>query len=119
MTRIFYNFQDFRLRLDDGSPVHYDILLEKKDSTGSKWVSTYRIFGVDRRGTRIVFEQKWHHSIVEAMLRPYMSEKFIATYARPLNATAGRIELETSEKKADSKEYSLEHYDFSREPVSS
>jgi len=44
-TRVFYDYNDFRLRLADSSPVHYDIGLDKLDPKGKRWVQTYRLYG--------------------------------------------------------------------------
>ncbi|MDA4120434.1 MAG: hypothetical protein OK436_07600 [Thaumarchaeota archaeon] len=116
MTRVFYGRKDYQLRLDPSSPVHYDILLQGREPGGSEWDSVYRIYGLDRRGTRIVFERRWPHTSAEALDRPSKANWFIFTYARPLRALPGRIELEESKEGADPGEYyTLDCYDHSLE----
>ena len=93
MARIFYDFRDFRLRLDYGSPVHYDIGLDKLDPEGKKWVTTFRIYGTDRKGHLIIWERRWFHNFMQAPHREKMNEDFIRNYAEPLNAVPGRMEV--------------------------
>ena len=94
LRRIFYDYHDFRARLDDASPAHFDVELVRRDSRGRIWIQTYKIYGVDRRGSLILFERKWVHSDTLAGLRPAMVDSFVSNYAKPLNAVAGRLEVE-------------------------
>ena len=93
LMRVFFDFKDFRLRLDDLSPVHYDVGLDRLDPGGRKWAQTQRIYGVDRKGMLIIYERRWVHSSVQAGLRASMVDRFVATFAKPLNAVPGRIEV--------------------------
>ena len=93
LRRIFYDYRDFRARLDDASPTHFDVELVRRDSRGRIWIQTYKIYGADRKGDLIIFERKWVHSDNLAALRPAMVDAFIANFARPLNAVPGRIEV--------------------------
>ena len=36
VVRVFYLYPDFRVRVNDNSPVHYDVHVRQVDSTGSK-----------------------------------------------------------------------------------
>ena len=93
IRRVFYDYRDFRLRLDDSSPVHYDVDLTKRDSKGRIWMARFKLFGRDRKGRLMIFEQKWLHSDSLSYLRPAMVNTFVAKYARPLNAVPGRLEV--------------------------
>ena len=93
LRRIFYDYRDFRARLDDASPAHFDVELVRRNSRGRIWIQIYRIYGADRKGDLIIFERKWVHSDNLATLRPAMVDAFIANFARPLNAVPGRIEV--------------------------
>ena len=91
--RIFYDYRDFRSRLDDASPAHFDVELVRRDSRGRIWIQTYKIYGADTKVNLIIFERKWVHSDNLAALRTAMVDSFIANYARPLNAVPGRMEV--------------------------
>ena len=92
LTRIFYNYQDFRARLADNSPVHYDIGLRQLDPEGERMEQTYRLYGADRRGRLIVYERRWPHNHAQVKQRSQIAEDFIKNIAQPLNAVPGRIE---------------------------
>ena len=116
MTRVFYGWRDYQLRLDPSSPVHFDILLQEREPGGRDWVSIYRIYGQDRRGARIIFERRWPHTSADALDRAARANWFVFTYAKPLGALPGRIELEESMESADPGEYyTLDCYDPSLE----
>ena len=93
LRRVFYDYRDFRARLDDASPAHFDVELVRRDSRGRIWIQTYKIYGADTKGNLIIFERKWVHSENLAALRPAMVDSFIANFAKPLNAVPGRIEV--------------------------
>lgn len=94
MKRVFYDYRDFQKRLAASSPAHYDVELEKSDPEGLVWVQKYRIYGTDSRGTLIIYERRWIHPSVQANLRPHMVDRFVMTFAKPLNAVPGRIEVD-------------------------
>lgn len=93
MKRVFYDFNDYQLRLDASSACHYDIELEKRDAEGLEWVQRYKIYGMDRRGNLIVFERRWAHASDQARFRPLMADMFVNACAKPLNAVPGRLEI--------------------------
>lgn len=92
-TRIFYDSEDFRMRLDESSPAHYDVELARVDPEGLMWVQTYRIYGTDWRGNLLIYERRWIHSRGQANLRPQMVDSLLNKLAIPLNAIPGRLEV--------------------------
>ncbi len=92
-VRVFYLYPDFRIRVDDNSPVHYDVDIKQLDSQGTKWVLTFRVFALDRRGRLIIFEHKWPHSYIQTIQRQSVAKELIRKYADPLNAVPGRMEV--------------------------
>ena len=92
VVRIFYLYPDFRIRVDDNSPVHYDVGVRRTDSNGSHWLLTFKVFALDRRGRLIIFEHKWPHSYIQTTQRESVMADLIERYADPLNALPGRIE---------------------------
>ena len=93
VVRVFYLYPDFRIRVDDNSPVHYDVDVRAVDSTGTKWLLTFRVFGLDRRGRLIIFEHRWPHNYLQTLQRQSVAEDLVRKYADPLNALPGRIEV--------------------------
>ena len=93
VVRVFFLYPDFRVRVDDNSPVHYDADVRQLDSQGTKWVLTFRIFGLDRRGRLVIFEHRWPHSYIQTLQRQSVIRELIEKYADPLNALPGRIEV--------------------------
>ncbi len=93
VVRVFLLYPDFRVRVDDNSPVHYDMDVRRADSQGTQWVLTFRIFALDRRGRLIIFEYKWPHSYIQTLQRESVMHELIEKYADPLNALPGRIEV--------------------------
>ena len=93
IVRVFFLYPDFRVRVDDNSPVHYDMDVKQVDSAGSKWLLTFRIFALDRRGRLIIFEHKWPHSYIQTIQRQSVTRGLITKYADPLNALPGRLEV--------------------------
>ena len=93
VVRVFYIYPDFRLRVDDNSPVHYDGDVRRLDPQGNKWILTFRIFALDRRGRLIIFEHKWPHSYIQTLQRQTYMQELIQKYADPLNALPGRMEV--------------------------
>jgi hypothetical protein len=93
VVRVFFLYQDFRIRVDDNSPVHYDMDVRQADSQGNRWLLTFRIFALDRRGRLIIFEHKWPHSYIQTIQRGSVMRDLIEKYAEPLNALPGRIEV--------------------------
>lgn len=93
VVRVFFLYPDFRVRVDDNSPVHYDIDVERADSQGTSWLLTFRIFALDRKGRLIIFEHKWPHSYVQTIQRKSVMQELVEKYADPLNALPGRIEV--------------------------
>ncbi|MDG6900687.1 MAG: hypothetical protein JRM80_01810 [Nitrososphaerota archaeon] len=91
-VRVFFLYPDFRVRVDDNSPVHFDVDVKAVDSQGTKWLLTFRIFALDRRGRLIIFEHKWPHNYLQTLQRQSVMEGLIKKYADPLNALPGRIE---------------------------
>jgi len=59
VVRVFYIYADFRVRVDDNSPVHYDAEVRRMDTQGNKWLLTFRVFALDRKGRLMIFEYKW------------------------------------------------------------
>ncbi len=93
VVRIFYIYPDFRIRVDDNSPVHYDAAVTRLDSQGNKWLLNFRVFAFDRKGRLIIFEHKWPHSYVQTLQRQSYLQELIEKYADPLNALPGRMEV--------------------------
>jgi hypothetical protein len=93
VVRVFLIYPDFRIRVDDNSPVHYDMDVRRMDSQGTQWLLTFRIFALDRRGRLIIFEHKWPHSYIQTIQRESVIEELIEKFADPLNALPGRIEV--------------------------
>ncbi len=93
VVRVFFLYPDFRMRVDDNSPVHYDVDVRRLDSQGTQWLLTFRIFALDRRGRLIIFEHKWPHSYIQTLQRQSVTQDLIEKYADPLNALPGRIEV--------------------------
>jgi hypothetical protein len=50
VVRVFFLYPDFQIRVDNNSPVHYDVDVRRVDSDGTRWLLTFRIFALDRRG---------------------------------------------------------------------
>jgi hypothetical protein len=93
VVRVFLLYADFRIRVDDNSPVHYDMDVRQADPQGNRWLLTFRIFALDRRGRLIIFEHKWPHSYIQNIQRQSVLQELIEKYAEPLNALPGRIEV--------------------------
>jgi hypothetical protein len=93
IVRVFISYQDFRLRVDDNSPVHYDAQIRKEDLQGMKWLLTFRIFALDRKQRLIIFEYKWPHSYIQTIQRDEVVQELVEKFAMPLNAVPGRIEV--------------------------
>ncbi len=93
VVRVFYVYPDFRIRADDNSPVHYDADVTRMDSQGNRWLLTFRVFALDRRGRLIIFEHRWPHSYIQTTQRQSYIEELIEKYAEPLNALPGRMEV--------------------------
>ena len=93
IVRVFLIYADFRLRVDDNSPVHYDAEVRRLDTDGTKWLMIFRIFALDRKGRLIIFEHKWPHSYIQTIQRQEVMQELIEKYADPLNALPGRIEV--------------------------
>jgi len=93
VVRVFLQYADFRVRLDDSSPVHYDAELRKLDSEGMKWLMTFKIFGLDRKQRLIIFEYKWDHSYIQTLQRDDVIRELVEKFANPINAVPGRMEL--------------------------
>ncbi|MDE1854369.1 MAG: hypothetical protein KGI38_11575 [Thaumarchaeota archaeon] len=93
VVRIFLLYPDFRIRVDDNSPVHYEVDVRRKDSQGTQWILTFRIFALDRKGRLIIFEHKWSHSYIQTIQRQSVTQELIKKYADPLNALPGRLEV--------------------------
>ncbi len=93
VVRVFFLYPDFRMRVDDNSPVHYDVDVRRLDSQGTQWLLTFRIFALDRRGRLIIFEHKWPHSYIQTLQRQSVTQDLVEKYADPLNALPGRIEV--------------------------
>jgi len=95
LARVFYNFDDFRVRLDENSPAHYDVEVKRLDPQGVRWTLLFKVYGVDRRGRVIIYEAKWAHSYNQTPRRQKVIDELTEKYATPLNAIPGRIETET------------------------
>ena len=93
VVRVFFLYPDFRLRVDDNSPVHYDVDVRRVDSQGTQWLLIFRIFALDRKGRLIIFEHKWPHSYIQTLQRQSVKEELVEMYADPLNAVPGRMEV--------------------------
>ncbi|HZW85517.1 MAG TPA: hypothetical protein VFE91_06430 [Nitrososphaerales archaeon] len=93
IVRYFLIYPDFRVRVDDNSPVHYDAGVRRVDSQGMNWVLTFRILALDRKGRLIVFEHKWPHSYLQTVQRSEVLGELNEEYAEPLNALPGRLEV--------------------------
>ncbi len=93
VVRVFFLYPDFRVRVDDNSPVHYDVDVRRVDSQGTQWLLTFRVFALDRRGRLIIFEHKWPHSYIQTLQRQTVMQDLIEKFADPLNALPGRIEV--------------------------
>ena len=92
IARVFYSLADFRVRLSDNSPVHYDISLNRLDTPEDWWALTFRVYGTDRNGGLIVHERRWIHTSGQANSRKEMADSFITKVAAPLNGVPGRLE---------------------------
>ena len=93
VVRVFFLYPDFRIRVDDNSPVHYDADVRQVDSNGNRWLLTFRVFALDRKGRLIIFEHRWAHSYIQTLQRqPYLQD-LIEKFADPLNALPGRMEV--------------------------
>lgn len=93
VVRVFALYPDFRVRVDDNSPVHYDMDVKRVDSQGTHWLLTFRVFALDRKERLIIFEHKWPHSYIQTPRRNSVMQDLIEKYAEPLNALPGRIEV--------------------------
>ena len=93
VVRVFFLYPDFRVRVDDNSPVHYDVDVKRADTQGTHWLLTFRVFALDRRGRLIIFEHKWPHNYLQTLQRQGVMRELIEKYADPLNALPGRIEV--------------------------
>ena len=93
VVRVFFLYPDFRVRVDDNSPVHYDVDVRSVDPQGNRWLLTFRVFALDRRGRLIIFEHRWPHSYIQTIQRQSVAKELIEKYADPLNALPGRIEV--------------------------
>ncbi len=93
IVRVFFLFPDFRLRVDDNSPVHYDVDVRRIDTQGNKWLLTFRVFALDRKGRLIIFEHRWPHSYIQTIQRQEYVQELVEKFADPLNALPGRIEV--------------------------
>ncbi len=93
VIRVFLVYPDFRVRVDDNSPVHYNFDVNKVDTQGMQWLLTFRIFALDRKGRLIIFEHKWPHNYIQTIQRQSIVEDLVEKYADPLNALPGRIEV--------------------------
>ena len=93
VVRVFYLYPDFRIRVDDNSPVHYDVDVKAVDTQGTKWLLTFRVFGLDRRGRLIIIDHRWSHNYHQTLQRQSVTDDLIRKYADPLNARPGRIEV--------------------------
>lgn len=93
VVRVFFNYDDFRIRVDDNSPVHYDVNVRRMNPEGTQWLLTFHIFALDRRGSLIVFEHKWPHSYIQTIQRHSVMKELVEKYADPLNAIPGRMEM--------------------------
>ncbi|HKT21434.1 MAG TPA: hypothetical protein VJR06_02250, partial [Nitrososphaerales archaeon] len=92
-VRVFFLYPDFRIRVDDNSSVHFDMDVEQVDPQGNRWLLTFRIFALDRRGRLIIFEHKWPHSYIQTIQRQSVMRDLVEKFAEPLNALPGRIEV--------------------------
>lgn len=92
-VRVFFLYPDFRIRVDDNSPVHYDVDVKPTDSQGTRWLLIFRVFALDRRGRLIIFEHKWPHSYIQTVQRQTIMQELVQKYADPLNALPGRMEV--------------------------
>ncbi len=93
VVRIFLVYPDFRVRVDDNSPVHYQVDVRRVDTQGMQWLLTFRVYALDRKGRLIIFEHKWPHSYIQTIQRQSMIGELVEKYADPLNAVPGRIEV--------------------------
>lgn len=93
IVRVYFEYADFRVRIDDNSPVHYETELLKGDPQGTKWVLNFRIFALDRKGRLILFEYRWTHSYLQTPQRDTVINALVEEFASPLNALPGRIEV--------------------------
>jgi hypothetical protein len=93
VVRVFLRYQDFRVRVDDNSPVHYDVQVRREDSQGMKWLLTFRIFALDRKQRLIIFEYKWDHDYIQTVRREEVVNELVEKFADPLNAVPGRMEV--------------------------
>lgn len=93
VVRVFFLYPDFRIRVDDNSPVHFDVQVRQADSQGNHWLLTFRVFALDRKGRLIIFEHRWPHSYLQAIQRQSYIQDLIEKFAEPLNALPGRIEV--------------------------
>ncbi len=50
IVMVFFLYHDFRVRVDDNFPVHYDVVVRRMDPQGTQWLLTFRVFALDRRG---------------------------------------------------------------------
>lgn len=96
-VRVFYSYEDFKMRLDDNSPVHYDV--QKRNIADQKWALFLRIYGTDRRGRLIIYETKRRPTYQDISRRSQEDswiqnkiDEFVQEFAAPLNAVLGRIE---------------------------
>jgi hypothetical protein len=93
VVRVFFLYSDFRVRVDDNSPVHFDFDVRRVDSQGMRWVLTFKVYGMDRRGRLMVFEYKWPHTYLETPRRDEVIAELVDKFAEPLNALPGRLEV--------------------------
>ncbi len=93
VVRVFYLYSDFRVRVDDNSPVHFDVDVRKTDPQGMRWILTFKVYAMDRRGRLIIFEHKWVHTYIQTPQRDDMIRDLIGKFAEPLNAIPGRLEV--------------------------
>ncbi len=93
VVRIFYLYSDSRVRVDDNSPVHFDVDVRRMDTQGMRWVLTFRVYAMDRRERLIIFEHKWAHTYIQTPQRDEVVRELIEKFAEPLNAIPGRLEV--------------------------
>ncbi len=93
VVRVFYLYSDFRVRVDDNSPVHFDFDVRRVDTQGMRWILTFRVCAMDRRNRLIIFEHKWAHTYIQTVQRDEVIQELIEKFAEPLNAVPGRLEV--------------------------
>ena len=99
VVRVFYDFEDFKLRVDDSSPVHYEVELKRLDSQGTNWVLVFHLYGIDRKRRLMMYEFKWTHGLLQVSQRQKIIDELVSKVARPMNALPGRIEIRASQRR--------------------